>query len=253
MGLDPLTGTLLILARPGDIDGDTGREAIAARLTAIAGVPVEVRTWSEMDANLAVEGGGRVVGSDAEEARRFVCTSGFVVTDGTLSALTTAAHCPDTLNFIDHDGTAIPLTLLGAWGAHRQDVQIHAVPMPLAAAFQSDVEDRARAVTSWRNRASTRVGDIVCHRGQRTGYSCALVRFVDFAPAGDLCAGPCPATWVAVDGPKCRGGDSGGPVFLGNVAFGLVKGDSTSRGTCALYYYMSIDYLPPGWTLSYTR
>ncbi len=40
-------------------------------------------------------------------------------------------------------------------------------------------------------------------------------------------------------------------MFLGSVAFGMVKGESADEGRCKLYYYMSTDYLPPGWTLSY--
>ena len=105
-----------------------------------------------------------------------------------------------------------------------------------------------------RNRDSTRVGDFVCHRGEKTGYSCATVEFVDYAPPGDLCAGPCPATWVAVRGPDCGKGDSGGPVFSGGIAFGLMKGASfASDEGCQLYYYMSTDYLPPGWTVAYER
>jgi hypothetical protein len=40
-------------------------------------------------------------------------------------------------------------------------------------------------------------------------------------------------------------------VFSGSIAFGLVKGSSyTGDGRCRLYYYMSTDYLPPGWTVA---
>ena len=249
MGVNPRTGRLLILVRAQDLDGGDP-VATAARIEAIAGVPVEVRSWAEADADLAVEGGARVTGRDAS-GRRFVCTSGFVVTDGARTALTTAAHCPDNLSFIDGDKSEVPLPMLGAWGARYQDVQIHAAPQPLAPLFHADSKTQTRALTSWRNRESTRAGDIVCHRGERTDYSCAEVAFVDYAPPGDLCAGPCTPTWVAVKGPACKSGDSGGPVFLGTIAFGIVKGDSmTADGTCRLYYYMSTDYLPPGWTLS---
>lgn len=249
MGVDPLTGMLLVVARPGDLDGDADRAATASRLAAIAGVPVEVKIWGDFDTNLSVEGGGRLIGHNPDSAARFVCTSGFVVTDGTQTALSTAAHCPDVLGFVDRDGTQTPLTMLGAWGARYQDVQIHSAGVALQPLFHADSETAARPLITWRNRESTRTGDVVCHRGQRTSYSCALVQLVDYAPPGDLCAGNCPATWVAVAGPKCGGGDSGGPVFLGTVAFGLVKGDSVADGTCRLYYYMSTDYLPPGWRL----
>ena len=153
------------------------------------------------------------------------------------------------MSFFGTDKKEVPLTLIGAWGERYQDVQIHSAPTELAPLFHGDSKDMTRMVLSWRNRASTRVGDIVCHRGEKTGYSCAEVAFVDYAPPGDLCAGPCMATWVAVKGPNCKSGDSGGPVFLGSVAFGLVKADSVTDGVCKLYYYMSTDYLPPGWTL----
>lgn len=251
MGLDPRTGSLMVVVPVEAMDGDGDAVATAARLQAIAGVPVTVRSFGDLSANLAMEGGGRLVGTNGEGRRRFVCTAGFVVTNGTETALTTAAHCADSARYSARDGSDVPLSLLGAWGAGTQDVQIHAAPgaPPLLPLFHADDPERVRSVASWRNRASTRAGDVVCHRGERTGYSCALVQFPDYAPPGDLCFGPCPATWVAVAGPKCRSGDSGGPVFLGQIAFGLVKGDSSERGTCRLYYYMSVDYLPTGWTL----
>lgn len=249
MGVDPETGMLLVVTRAGDLDGDADKTTTASRLSDLAGVPVEVKIWGDFEANISVEGGGRVVGNSAESAVRFVCTSGFVVTNRGETALSTAAHCPDDLSFIDRTGDRTPLTMIGAWGARYQDVQLHSAGIALLPTFHGDSESRGRSVITWRNRLSTRVGDFVCHRGQRTGYSCATVQLVDYAPPGDLCAGPCPATWVAVSGPKCGGGDSGGPVFLGTVAFGLVKGDSATNGACRLYYYMSTDYLPAGWTL----
>ena len=107
-----------------------------------------------------------------------------------------------------------------------------------------------RTVATWRNRAATRAGDIVCHRGERTGYSCSDVLLTDFAPAGDLCGGACTPTWVTVAGPNCRSGDSGGPVFIGGTALGLVKGASyAADGRCNFYYYMSTDFLPGGWSV----
>jgi len=55
-------------------------------------------------------------------------------------------------------------------------------------------------------------------------------------------------------GPTCRGGDSGGPVFSGTVAFGIAKGANYTReGGCNFYFYMSTDYLPVGWTLATER
>ncbi len=76
------------------------------------------------------------------------------------------------------------------------------------------------------------------------------MELTDFAPPGDLCGGPCAPTWVTVKG-ACRGGDSGGPVFAGTTALGIVKGGgSHSRsGKCDYWFYMPVDFLPDGWAV----
>jgi len=252
MGVDPKNGMLAVLVRARDVEqGDAKR--LAENLSVMAGVPVEIRSWNEISRNLEVEGGGRVVGLDGagSSPRHVVCTTGFVITDGQHYGISTAAHCPDTLDYVSQGQSRIALDMIGAWGQRYQDVQIHSVPAsPLPIFYADPSKGVARPVFTWRNRASTRVGDFVCHRGEGSGYSCAEVEFVDFAPPGDLCAGPCMPVWVAVQGPDCRSGDSGGPVFSGTIAFGILKGASyTADSVCRLYYYMSIDYLPPGWTL----
>jgi hypothetical protein len=249
MGVDPRSGTLALMVRKADLDAE-GLVAMTARLGAIAGVPVQIRTLAGVDRNLSIVGGSRVAGVDPASGRRYLCTTGFVVTDGARTGVTTAAHCPDALSFIHSDKSETPLTMVGAWGARYQDVQIHVSGDALSPLFYADSAKRIlRRLASWRNRTSTRAGDFVCHRGERTGYSCAEVEFVDYAPPADLCAGPCEPYWVAVRGPHCMGGDSGSPVFIGAIAFGTVKGASYVNGVCGLYFYMSTDYLPPGWTL----
>ena len=251
MGVDPKNGMLAVLVRARDVEQGDAKH-LAENLSVVAGVPVEIRSWNEIARNLEVEGGGRAVGLDgAGDPRQVVCTTGFVVTDGQHYGISTAAHCPDTLDYVSQGQSRIALDMIGAWGERYQDVQIHSVPAPAPPFFRAGPSTGvARPVFTWRNRESTRVGDFVCHRGEGSGYSCAEVEFVDFAPPGDLCAGPCMPAWVAVQGPGCRSGDSGGPVFSGTIAFGILKGASyTADGVCRLYYYMSTDYLPPGWTL----
>jgi hypothetical protein len=171
-----------------------------------------------------------------------------VVTNGEVDAITTAAHCPDNLTYIDNDGNSFSLPMIGSWGAAYRDVQINGSnnsPDPLF--YSNRGAGSLRRVTTWRNVASTRAGDFVCHYGESSGYSCALVQLTDYAPSGELCGGPCEPTWVTVDGPNCIPGDSGGPVFSGDVAFGIAKGVNRSGDRCDFYYYMSTDYLPPPW------
>ncbi len=293
LGIDQRTGALLVMisGRDAELDRDG---SLRARLEAMTGVPVRIQAIDGPSANMTqsvptqevplpalaapdaplapalalppalpptlapapppmIEGGARVVGT--VDGRRYACTTGFVVTDGARSAIATAAHCPDTLDYVDARHPTIPLDFVGQWGWGYQDVQINALPagQTLAPSFYADTaKTLSRTVSTWRNRESTRAGDFVCHRGERTGYSCALVAMVDFAPAGDLCGGACLPTWVAVEGPTCKSGDSGAPVFDRTIALGLVKGGTYRRdGSCAFYYYMSTDYLPPGWSLAY--
>jgi len=249
MGVDQRTGKLLLAVGADDADL-TGLTGIEAEGEAITGVPVHAVELGR-ETNLVVVGGQILENVDHLAHRRYRCTSGFVVTDGTRTAITTAAHCPDDLDHIAADGARTPLTMVGAWGARYQDVQIHVGPDAMPPLFQAGSGVAGmRALATWRNRSSLRAGDFVCHQGVTSGYSCAEIAVPDYAPPGDLCAGPCPATWVAVEGPTCAHGDSGGPVFLGQTAFGLVKGGSyRADGRCLFYYFMSTDYLPAGWSL----
>ena len=165
--------------------------------------------------------------------------------------MVTAAHCPDLLTYRDPERGEVPLRFEGGWGVGYQDVQVNVGDVPHAPLFYADTaRTTARRLAGARARSSTRTGDVVCRRGESAGYSCAEVELTNYAPPGELCGGPCDPVWVTVAGPSCRGGDSGGPVFLGSVAFGIVKGANYDRGgRCNFYYYMSTDYLPEGWSL----
>ncbi|WP_201781302.1 hypothetical protein [Sphingomonas sp. Leaf357] len=249
IGLDPRTGELVVIVGPSDVRGSAAD--LKAKLETIAEVPVQLRILKQTDKNLDIAGGARMEGTSPADGKRYICTSAFAVGDGTRTALTTAAHCLDNMNFRDPKRGVRPLEFLGQWGWGYRDVQLHGSAEPLPPAIYTDTEKtRLRPITGQRTRAATRAGDFVCHRGERTGYSCALVELTDFAPAGDICGGACLPTWVTVAGPSCKGGDSGSPVFSGTTAFGILKGGSyRGDGSCAFYFYMSVDYLPVGWSL----
>jgi hypothetical protein len=249
VGYDQRTGEVVLLVSPTDA-ARIGIDAIRARAEQIGGVPVRVVINALRESDMSVDGGGRVEGLNLLTNRRNRCTTGFVVTNGEINAITTAAHCPDQLTYIDRDGNSSPvLPMIGSWGAAYRDVQINGSadsPQPLFYANRG--AGSLRAVETWRNVASTRAGDFVCHYGESSGYSCATVELTDYAPPGELCGGPCSPTWVTVKGPSCIPGDSGGPVFSGDVAFGIAKGiNRDDAGRCLFYYYMSTDYLPPPW------
>ncbi|MFS0773471.1 hypothetical protein [Sphingomonas sp. 1P08PE] len=274
IGVDPRSGQLVVMVSPADLV-DEDAASLATRLAAIAGVPVRIRVIGRPDlevpeadmaaaqdpqgeaaapvpgpARLAVvRGGGRVVGINPVDGRRYACTTGFAVTDGVRAGMVTAAHCPDEVRYIDKGADDVSLDFLGQWGWAHRDVQLHGTAAPAAPFFYADTaKSLVRPVEAVRRRAATRAGDLVCHRGERTGYSCSTVELTDFAPAGDLCGGPCTPTWVTASGPTCKSGDSGAPVFVGTTALGIVKGGSyRADGSCVFYFYMSTDYLPDGW------
>ncbi len=249
-GYDQRSGEVVLLVTRADVDR-YGMVAIKSRAEEVGGVPVRVVVNELNETDMTVDGGGRVEGLNSVTNRRNLCTTAFVVTNGEATAITTAAHCPDDLTYIDRDGSSVDLPMIGSWGAGYQDVQINGSPNSPDPLFYSNRgAGTLRRLVTWRNVASTRAGDFVCHYGESSGYSCATVEFTDYAPPGDLCGGPCSPTWVTVKGPGCVPGDSGGPVFSGEVAFGIAKGvNRASTGQCLFYYYMSTDYLPPPWRL----
>ena len=249
-GYDQRTGEVVLLVRREDA-ARYGLDGIRARAEAIGRVPVRVVINELIEQNMGVDGGGRVEGVNALTGRRNICTSGFVVTDGERRGIATAAHCPDELTYHDRDGATVALPFSGQWGAGYQDVQVNLSGQAAEPLFYANRgAGSLRRLASWRNVASTRAGDFVCHYGESSGYSCAEVELTDYAPPGELCGGPCSPAWVTVKGPNCIPGDSGGPVFSGTIAFGIAKGvNRTSSGQCRFYYYMSTDYLPPPWRL----
>ncbi|MGF7149264.1 hypothetical protein FHS96_002906 [Sphingomonas zeicaulis] len=251
MGLDPRTGELVIVVNQSVVRSKGGADVLRGKIAGITGVPVQIRLQDREDRNLSVEGGSRLIGVDPDDKLRKLCTTGFVVTNGAQQGVVTAAHCVDTISHFDPTGGETPLDFVAQWGWGYRDVQVHLAPGPLQPLFYADTaRTRLRPVTGQQSREATRAGDFVCHRGEKTGYHCAEVELVDFAPAGELCGGACLPTWVTVAGPHCRGGDSGGPVFIGTTALGIVKGASYRPDkSCAFYFYMSTDYLPAGWSL----
>jgi hypothetical protein len=251
MGYDARTGALVVMADTGDLAGQTPK-AVAARIEAVTGVPVRIRILNGPGGEFAGQGSGpgagRLEGDNPQDGKRYFCTTGFVVTDGAQTGIVTAAHCPDQVEYRDEGKARVPLRFAGGWGSQFQDVQVHVGGGERQPVFRA--ADALRPQLGQRPRAGTRAGETVCHRGEASGYSCAQVELTDYAPPGDLCGGACHPTWVTVSGPGCRNGDSGGPVFAGTTAFGILKGGNyAADGRCNFYYYMSTDYLPPGWSL----
>jgi streptogrisin C len=213
-----------------------------AELETLTGVPIRVRVLDGTDTDMDVRGGSKIT----------LCTSGFVVKNSAgTTAVATAAHCPDASTYYNPNNTQIPLTFVTAAGTGSQDVQIHTSAYVERPEFYVDTaKTQVRRPVGSYDLYATWEGDTACHRGETTGASCSWVEYVFYQPPHVRCGGYCEDTYVAVTGPHCKSGDSGGPVYDLDLARGLLKGgDESSTGTCNFYFYMPIEFLPSGWSL----
>src|SRR5690349_9910533 len=115
-GYDQRTGEVVLLVTRADANR-LGVDAIRDRAEQVGGVPVRIVVNELNESNMSVDGGGRVEGLNKLTNRRNLCTTAFVVTNGETNAVTTAAHCPDDLTYVDRDGSSVELPMIGSWGA----------------------------------------------------------------------------------------------------------------------------------------
>jgi CBS domain-containing protein len=191
-GYDQRTGEVVLLVTSADVRR-YGFDAIRAKARRVGGVPVRVVINELNESNMAIEvyGGGHVEGLNTLTHRRNRCTTAFVVTNGETNAITTAAHCPDDLDYEDLDGSSVSLPLIGSWGAAYRDVQINGSANSTEPLFYSNRgAGTLRRLVSWRNVSSTRAGDFVCHYGESSGYSCSTIELTDYAPPIIFAAAP---------------------------------------------------------------
>ena len=238
-------------------EANVARNALPQALARL-GVPARIEITNVYPTLLAnVYGGAKLAPNPIVS-----CTSGFVVANGGTLGIATAGHCANATTYYAPGVTTV-LTLVSGteyWDAD-QDVQIHTSTENEVAAFYRDTAKTLLGyVQSYRSRALTVVGDPVCHRGEGTGLSCGYVQSTSYAPTtpASVCNGQtCDPVYVRLEPGnldlKCRPGDSGAPVFNGSVAYGLLVGGAPNpeNGQCWSIYYMSLDFLPAGWSLVY--
>lgn len=156
------------------------------------------------------------------------CTSGFTVRNSAgTRGVSTAGHCGNSQTL-----SGVALTFRGESYSGSYDVQWHnasghTYPNTIK------VSTSTRAVTGTRSRTSQTVGSQVCKQGRTTGYTCGTISTISYCASGAC-------TWVRVAGNGTNlseGGDSGGPWFSGNTAYG-----SHTYGIGNDSAYMPVDY-----------
>lgn len=173
-------------------------------------------------------GGKKLVGPNNAN-----CTSGFSVkhTDGT-KGVTTAGHCPD-IN-VTFKGVNIPLRSAifgGSW-----DIQWHQASQAFTVRNLIFDGTYNRYIFSTKSRDNQQVGESVCKYGFAGGYGCGTIYSKNVLPVGQPNA---TATFIWVKNVVTIGGDSGGPVFWNNTAYGTVT--ATTNGNDFLY--MGANYI----------
>lgn len=104
-----------------------------------------------------------------------------------------------------------------------------------------------RSITSERHRSFQGSGDWVCKYGWTTGQGCGWIVTTSFRPTWG--GYNWDNTWVLVRNPSrslTAGGDSGGPWYLGNTAYGTTSAwnnPSIFTGGPNEAIYMAINYL----------
>jgi len=189
------------------------------------------------------------------------CTGGFTVHQiaSGKTGIVTAGHCPDTLVYQDYPvppslipSVILPTTLEGRFWGGEYDLQWHSFDGGLNAnaVFCKNTQDCGEVVILKIPKPS--IGTVACHMGATTGSSCGVVVSNEWTYAGtSTCNNPdqttCPSgEWLRIEGPNllCAGGDSGGPVFRGSTAYGLLKAawdNQPSIGECGGIVVMPIN------------
>ncbi len=260
LGTDESTSEIVVFVNAPGAEAAAAARAKFPEVQKVLGVPARLEITNAYPTVGDVRGGSLV-----RAASGGYCTSGFVVknTAGTTGVLT-SGHCENALTYYNPNMTSIPLTFVtgSEYLDADQDVQVHTSSyIERPEFYYDDAKAYTRTLTGRRLKSSTGFNDNVCHRGERTGYSCGYVQQTNYAPynPGDpLLCGPyeCGPYFVRVTGPslKCYPGDSGGPWFASTVAFGIYVGQISSGiavGQCTEAFYMSTDTITPGWSLLY--
>ncbi len=167
------------------------------------------------------------------------CTTGFSVQNGSgTRGVSTAAHCSNTQSY---SGTSLPYQSGDITG--NQDVQWHTAP-GFTVTNQFNDGSSARSCTGTLSRSSQNVGDYVCKYGKTSGYTCGAISSTTYAPSYVTSAS---ATFIRVDNNQgyadlSSPGDSGGPWFLANTAYGTHSGEPGADAGDSIY--MAINYIP---------
>ena len=228
------------------IDVVTNRVAIMPSIytdrSALAGISLDDAVWVDPTDS---RGGptGNVYGGLNFDNDSGGCTVGFGVwiNDLAVKGFVTAGHCGNTGGKVN--GISTPYIAEDHYGSH--DEQLHTAPNQTIRNWVTD-NGSYHSITARRFRDNQALGSLVCKYGRTTHYGCGDLTNKNFwaywVPNGA-------STYMRVDPYQpnldlSSPGDSGGPVYYFNEAWGIVEGSWAACG-CALIY-TAINYVETG-------
>lgn len=178
---------------------------------------VDVVKFTELSREVADIFGGKALTT---------CTSGFSVKNSSgTKGVTTAGHCNNSQSY---SGVSLPFMSGTAWPSSTPwyDIQWHRGDQ--AFTVRNLIWDGTynRFIYSVKFRTSQSVGEWVCKYGMTTGYACGTIAVTNQDGVN-----------IRVDNMTVQPGDSGGPWFWNNTAYGTTIAACTlSNGTqCVIY------------------
>jgi hypothetical protein len=163
------------------------------------------------------------------------CTSGFSVSQtsgGNSDGITDAGHCFNNLAF--EFNPDVNLSYQDGQEGGNLDVQWFTTPNVVDDNLVKD-QQGTRSITSRTARGDMSPGDIVCHYGYNGGWGCGEINSVNF----DIGAG-FNATFICVRDDTIELGDSGGPWFAANSAYGTTYGYNGANPLFIAENYMNL-------------
>lgn len=179
------------------------------------------------------------------------CTVGYSVSKLGKQGITTAGHCDNRRTF---GSTRVGLTFQSPeYDGGSADFQWHTAPSLTIRPWARDAETDSgtpgyRYIYALGNRPEQSVGDWVCKYGNTTKHTCGYIANKDLAiNSVDNSTSTYIRVSRTVNGKRVilgLGGDSGGPVYNGHKALGMVT--SSYRSDSSYYgdmIYMAINYV----------
>jgi hypothetical protein len=215
---------------------EIGRGVLA--LSEKANSVIELQPMSKLSESYARSYGGYPLNNSMGSLQ---CTIGFNSAPNLFNenpGMITAAHCkgegPRSNKMYSHDGVEYTLSQPDSAGP-EDDVQTAWHKWGTDISFRSNriktcSEGCLHPITSVEEYLE--IGYEVCKYGERTGRTCGTITATDFAPVGYIPdADPVYSLVARNDGsPMGAPGDSGGPVYSGNVGHGILSGGVQDTG-----------------------